>query len=529
MLTIYTSRRVRQASPRLAARCIGGILPPLGLARRQDAAVTVGAGIDSPTPRGIVDPLSTRRTHESLHHKAQSIMNQTWQNRFAVRIVGLCFHLGLLVTVTAAPPTDQPNIVFILADDLGYGDLGCYGHPEARTPNLDQLARQGVRFTQHYSNGPECSPTRTALLTGRYQQRAGGMECAIGTGNVGRYDEAVRLAQQRELGLPAEQALIPTKLKEAGYTCAVFGKWHLGYEPKFNPIQHGWDSFFGYLGGNVHYFNHRETSDLHVLFNGRMPVYRDGYMTTMITDDSIAFIKQQKGPFFLYVAHECPHFPFQGPDDADKLVTEENWMECDPAAYVAMLENLDAEVGRILRAIDDQGIAGNTLVVFASDNGGFEGAAHMGPLRGAKGTTLEGGIRVPMIARWPGQIDPNSTCQQVTLTFDLTRSFLRLAQADVDDQQLDGYDIIRHIREGAQDVSRTVFWRGKRGDRTWSAVRDGDLKYVRKDEGNQRQQWLFDLSRDVGETTDLAPTLAGETARLARLLESWEAEVVPIR
>jgi arylsulfatase A len=428
-----------------------------------------------------------------------------------------------------ANAADHPNIVLILADDLGYGDLGCYGHPVAETPNLDRLAEQGVRFTQHYSNGPECSPTRTALLTGRYQQRAGGLECAIGTGNVGRYDDAIRLAMQRELGLPAEQTVIPGKLKEAGYVCGVFGKWHLGYEPQFNPLQHGWDAFFGYLGGNVHYFDHRETSRLHVLFDGRLPVYREGYMTKIITDDSISFIEQSDAPFFLYVSHECPHFPYQGPSDADKLVTEENWMELDQPAYVAMIEDLDTEVGRILSALNRQGIAEQTLVVFVSDNGGFAGAAHMGRLRGAKGTTLEGGIRVPMIARWPGHIPAGSISQQVSVTFDLTRSFLELAGAEVADDRLEGYDIINHVVSGKADFSRTLYWRGKRGARVWSAVRDGDLKLVQQVEQGQQDQWLYDLKRDIGESHDLRLDHEQETIRLENLLQSWERDVAPIR
>ena len=446
-----------------------------------------------------------------------------------LRFVCVVCTVVMLVTTADAQQSDRPNFVFILADDLGYGDLSCYGHPVAKTPHLDGLARQGVRFTQHYSNGPECSPTRTAFLTGRYQQRAGGLECAIGTGNVGRYDEAIRLAGNRELGLPAEQTLIPGKLKDVGYACGVFGKWHLGYEPKFNPIEHRWDSFFGYLGGNVHYFNHRETSDLHVLFEGRLPVYREGYMSTMITDESIAFIEQQQGPFFLYVSHECPHFPYQGPGDVNKVVTAANWMELDAAAYVAMLENLDSEVGRILDTLDERGMAGNTLVVFVSDNGGFEGAGNMGPLRGAKSSTFEGGIRVPMIARWPGRIKPNTTSDQVSVTFDLTKSFLRLARSDVPDQRLDGYDIIEHVTAGKKDFSRTLFWRGKRGDRVWSAVRDGDLKYVRKSEGDRQEKWLFDLSRDLGEVSDLRPKRPEEADRLRALLEAWEVDVEPIR
>lgn len=417
-----------------------------------------------------------------------------------------------------------PNIVFILADDLGYGDPGCYGHPTAKTPNIDKLAQDGVRFTQHYSNGPECSPTRTAFLTGRYQQRAGGLECAIGTGNVGRYDDAIELAEAHDLGLPADQTVIPGELNKAGYKCGIFGKWHLGYEPHFNPIEHSWDSFFGYLGGNVHYFNHRETSDLHVLFQNRVPVYREGYMTHLITDESIRFIEQHKTtPFFLYVSHECPHFPFQGPSDADRQVTADNWMELNDRAYVAMLQDLDTEVGRLLAAIQLNGVADNTVVVFASDNGGFAGAAHMAGLRGAKSTTFEGGIRVPLIIRWPGKIRPGSECTQPCLTFDLTKSFLHLAGVNTTDVRLDGDDIISHVVSGQSDYSRTLFWRGRRGARTWAAVRHNDRKYVRKTEADTTEEWMFNLADDRGEQSDLSATNDMQT--LKKLLADWESEM----
>ena len=448
-----------------------------------------------------------------------------------------CHHSlpNLLITVIVnlmATPTnaaifaDRPNIVFILTDDMGYGDLGCYGHPVAKTPNIDRLAKEGVRFTQHYANGPECSPTRTAFLTGRYQQRVGGLECAIGTGNIGRYDEAIRLAGQRELGLPRNQTVIPGALTQAGYVCGIIGKWHLGYEPKFNPMEHGWDEFFGYLGGNVHYFNHRETSNLHVLFHGRLPVSRKGYMTHLITNDSIAFIEHHKGrPFFLYVSHESPHFPFQGPDDKDKVVTEKNWIDRNAKTYVAMLEDLDSEVGRLLATIDKAGIANNTIVVFVSDNGGFDGAADMGPLRGAKSGTFEGGIRVPMIIRWPGKIRPNTVSKQVSATFDFTKSFLQLAQAKAPQDRLDGHDIIGHVVQQHDDFTRTLFWRGRRGDRTWWAVRDGAMKYVRKTEGGQTDEWLFNLADDIGEQKDLLQAKASAADRLKNLLVEWETEV----
>lgn len=446
--------------------------------------------------------------------------------------------LSLLTLLTVSPAKEchsadaeqQPNIVFILADDMGYGDLGCYGHPVAKTPNIDRLAEQGVRFTQHYANGPECSPTRTAFLTGKYQQRAGGLECAIGTGNIGRYDEAIRLAEERQLGLPASQSILPTALKSVGYTCGIFGKWHLGYEPQFNPIEHGWDEFQGYLGGNVHYFNHRETSDLHVLFRGRLPVYREGYMTHLITDDSIDFIERHKeNPFFLYVAHECPHFPYQGPNDQDKTVTEENWNKPDPKTYVTMLEDLDREVGRLLAAIDKAGITNKTVVVFASDNGGIASVAHMDGLRGTKGTTFEGGIRVPLIIRWPNQIKPGQVNHQPSATFDLTVSFLNLAGAPPKEMKLDGMDLIQRVIDEKPSKERTLFWRGKRGESTWWAVRNGDLKYVRHRDGDQMQEWLFDLAQDKSEQQNLLEGHPQKAAQLKKQLTNWEREVKPVR
>ena len=433
------------------------------------------------------------------------------------------------VLLASSLPAAQPNIVFILADDMGYGDLGCYGHPTAKTPVIDRLAREGVRFTQHYANGPECSPTRTAFLTGRYQQRADGLECAIGTGNVGRYDDAIRLAKARQLGLPAKQVVLPSALKKPGYASGVFGKWHLGYEPQFNPLEHGWDDFFGYMGGNVHYFNHRELSDLHVLYRGRLPVYEEGYMTHLITDSSLDFIERNKDrPFFLFVSHETPHFPFQGPGDAKKLVDKSNWTEPDAKTYVAMLEDLDREVGRVLAALKKHQLEKKTLVVFVSDNGGFARAANMGPLSGAKSTTLEGGIRVPLIMRWPGRIKPGTTSSQVSATFDLTRSILNLSGAKVPAEQLDGFDLVKHITENKKDFARTLFWRGKRGERTWSAVRSGDLKYVRKVEG-KTSEWLFDLGNDIAEKNDLGSSRPGDLGRLKKLLADWEKEVEALR
>ena len=443
--------------------------------------------------------------------------------------------ISILLLLTWLTPSilaskEKPNIVMFLADDMGYGDLSSYGHPKAKTPIIDQIGKDGVRFIQHYSNGTECSPTRTAFLTGKYPQRAGGLECAIGTGNVGRYDDAIRLAQARDLGLSADQTVIPGKLQEQGYKCGLFGKWHLGYEPHFNPKIHGWDDFYGYMGGNVHYFNHKELSDLHVLFRGNLPVYSEGYMSDLITDHSVRFIQENKeNPFFLFVSHECPHFPFQGPGDANKKVDGSNWMEPDEATYVAMLEDLDNQVGKVLDALDKEGLTENTLVVFVSDNGGFGKIANMGPLQGAKSTTMEGGIRVPLLIKWPGKIKPGQTSQQVCATFDLTHSFLKIAGADTSVLGLDGTDILHHIALGRKAYNRTLYWRGKRGDRVWTAVRDGKWKYVRKREGGKLDQWVFDLSKDIGEKNDLSAQRPEILASLKSKLAQWECDVKAAR
>tara|TARA_B100000959_G_scaffold221549_1_gene234320 strand:- start:11 stop:772 length:762 start_codon:yes stop_codon:yes gene_type:complete len=252
-------------------------------------------------------------------------------------------------------------------------------------------------------------------------------------------------------------------------------------------------------------------------------------MTHLITDSSIDFIERRKEkPFFLYVSHECPHFPFQGPGDGKKVIDETNWTQADAKTYVAMLEDLDSEVGRLLTTLKEKNFTKNTIVIFVSDNGGFAKAANMGPLRGAKSSTLEGGIRVPLIIRGPRRIQPGTTSNQVCATFDLTCSILNLARAKVPAKHLDGFDLIDHLVKQKPDFKRTLYWRGKRGDRTWWAVRDGDLKYVRKTEG-ETEEWLYDLSKDIGETKDLGQSKPRQVARMKKLLVAWEENVKPIR
>jgi len=201
---------------------------------------------------------------------------------------------GVNVSAQAQRRRKKPNIIFILADDLGYGDLGCYGRKDIRTPAIDGIAAEGVKFTQYYSNGPECSPTRTAFLTGRYQQRVGGLECAIGNGNVGRYDDAIRLRETNDLGLPVEETSIARMLKDAGYATAITGKWHLGYEPKFAPNLHGFDHAFYAIGGGMDYFHYIDTVYSYYLFQNGKPIRREGYFTDLATDEAVKFIDRHE-------------------------------------------------------------------------------------------------------------------------------------------------------------------------------------------------------------------------------------------
>jgi N-acetylgalactosamine-6-sulfatase len=444
-------------------------------------------------------------------------------------------HLHILLSaaiVTSALANSRlPNIVLILADDLGYGDLGCYGCTDIRTPTIDRLANQGVRFTQFYANAPECSPTRTALMTGQYPQRAGGLECAIGFGNVGRYDHAIRLRADRQLGLPVKKSVLAGILKQAGYSTAVIGKWHLGYEPHFLPLKHGFDYAFGPLGGGVDYFHHCEPHGLHTLYGNDAPIKRDGYMTDLITREAVAFIKRQNiGPFFLYVPYTAPHTPYQGPaDKKDGHITEKDWNKGSRKIYAKMVECMDEGVGMILKALKEKGVDQDTLVIFASDNGANRTGCNA-PFSGYKSGLFEGGIRVPCVIRWPGRLPEGVTTDLVGLTMDLTASMARIAGGkELKGHKFDGIDIIGQLEEKRPPKDRTVFWRARRGERTWRAVRDGNMKYLSRQEGKATEEYLFNLSDDPGEKTNLLNANSKQAHRLKALLAKWEAEVRPQR
>ncbi len=411
----------------------------------------------------------------------------------------------------------SPNLILIMADDLGYGDLGCFGSAAIATPNIDALAAAGVTFTDFHANGAVCTPTRAALLTGRYQQRSA-LEGVIYVSGA-----------TRETGLdPARNRCLAHAFREAGYTTALFGKWHLGYRPEYNPVHHGFDRFRGYVSGNVDYHSHVDNSGVADWWDNLDLIEEPGYVTDLVSSHAVDFIAANHSrPFFLYVAHEAPHFPYQGRHDpAERAVGGKPNRDFQAfgarqdrqAAYKEMIEAMDEGVGRIVAKLRELDLERDTLVVFCSDNGAIAQVGSNGALRGEKGDLYEGGHRVPAAAAWPGRIRPGSVSGETVLSMDLLPTFLKLAGRDVGAAPLDGIDISAALLEQAPLPERDLFWRyhGK------AAVRRGRWKLVRAEAGCE----LFDLADDPGERCDLAPAHPDLVADLLRAFESWEREVL---
>lgn len=428
------------------------------------------------------------------------------------------------LAAAAAGARRRPNFLFLLADDLGSGDLSSYQCPDIRTPHIDSLGADGVRFTRAYANAPECTPTRCGLLTGRYQQRVGGLECAIGVGNVGRYDEAEWLAARGELGLPAQETTFATMLRKAGYATCCSGKWHLGYLDKFSPNRHGFDEYFGILGGNADYVTHREENGALVLYHNGKPADRAGHVTDLLADHAIDWLARRRPkdrPFFHYVPFTAPHSPFQAP--GDKPAAPERWNEGTRETYVKMVEHMDRRIGDILAALDQTGERHNTLVVFTSDNGGANRSRNA-PLRAGKSTVWEGGIRVPALARFPGRIGRGTTTDQVSMTMDWAATILATAGVKAS-RRLDGIDLMPFLTGERQPEARTLYWSYKRGQTRRWAVRDGDMKYV-IDDGREE---LHNLAWDDREKVNLAESEARTLAAMRAKLEAWKKEVAAPR
>lgn len=420
--------------------------------------------------------------------------------------------------VRAADATKRPNIVFILADDLGYADLSVYGQTDFSTPNLDRLAAQGVRFTQAYANSAVCSATRFGLITGRYQYRLrGGLEEPIA-------------GPSKTIGLPIQHPTLPSLLKKAGYRTALFGKWHLGYLPTFGPLKSGYDVFFGNYGGAIDYFTHKPGVGPDVpedLYEGEVPVHKVGYYTDLLADRAVEYIGGQDGaqPFFLSLHFTAPHWPWEGPKD--EAVSREigNIFHYDGgnlATYGKMVTGLDAAVGRVLDSLQQKGLADDTIVIFTSDNGG-ERFSRTWPFSGQKTELLEGGIRVPAIVRWPRRLTAGQVTDQVAISMDWLPTLLAAAGSAPDPAYPpDGQDLLPVLTGRRTPSERTLFWRYKANAQR--AVRSGNWKYLRIN-GNE---FLFDVTIDQRERANLAKRHPEVLQKLKADWERWNGGMLAI-
>lgn len=433
----------------------------------------------------------------------------------------LCVAIALFPAPASAQKGDnqRPNIVLIITDDVGYGDLGSYGAPDVKTPNIDRLARGGVRLTDFYANGATCTPTRAGLISGRYQQRFG-LEQPLGAQG----------AVDAERGLSPTGRSLPQLLKNNGYATALIGKWHLGWKSEFSPTAHGFDYFFGFKSGYVDYYQHTAGGNSPLkadLFENDRPVEVPGYLTDLITERSVRFIEQNsKRPFFIDVSYNAAHWPYQRPDEP--TTSRDNARHLGPfdeptntrADYVAMIERADQGIGRILQALDKSSLREKTIVIFTNDNGG-EWLSRNTPLFHHKGSVWEGGIRVPAIIRWPGRIRAGRVSRQVGITMDLTVSILAATGTSVPPEaQLEGINLLPVLEGRAPQIERTLFWRIT-GARSQQAVRSGEWKLL-LDGG---RAMLFNLRTDVGERNNLIGQRSDIARRLRPLLTAWQEDV----
>jgi arylsulfatase A-like enzyme len=448
------------------------------------------------------------------------------------------YHHGFLLSLTIlfilnawqvnSQADSRPNIIFIMVDDLGYGDIGCYGNKKFQTPNIDRLAGEGLLFTDYHANGATCSPTRAALMTGQYQYRFGEKFERPLDGSFNGPDN----------GLPGEAVTIAEVLKNAGYATGMFGKWHLGYKPPLLPSDQGFDEFIGLGYGDGDHFTHVDRmGNLDWWHNGtrKMEV---GYSVDLITRHSVEFIKKNKNrPFFLFVSHLAIHFPWQGPGDPPHRVEGVNYKNDkwgiipdrkNVSSHIKhMVQAVDTSVGKIVQLLRETGIEKNTLIIFTSDNGGyikyepggFENISSNGPFRGEKGDVWEGGHRVPFIASWPGTIKPGTVTNTTIMTMDMFPTFAALAGiSEVDRFKPDGVNIWPHLIHNKKMKHRAVYWKVGNSH----AVRKGNWKL---DVIKGGKALLFNVEKDKGEVKDVANKKPALVKKLLAGYKQWEREV----
>jgi arylsulfatase A-like enzyme len=416
----------------------------------------------------------------------------------------------------AQPASRRPNIVFILADDLGYADVACYGRPDLQTPNVDRLAATGVRFLQAYANSAVCTATRVALITGRYQYRLPiGLEEPLAT--VGT------------VGLPPEEPTLASLLRKAGYATTLVGKWHLGRLPKFGPLLSGYDHFYGFRGGAVDYYSHAGTDQKADLWDDDVPVEQAGYLTDLLgarAEDVIRRYTQTRQPFFLSLHFNAPHWPWEAPGDETEStrIRGTNLFHFDGGTqktYQRMIEQMDLQIGRVLASLERAGVLDHTIVIFTSDNGG-ERFADTWPFTGRKTELLEGGLRIPSIVSWPARLPKGQTSNQVAISMDWVPTLLAAAGASPDPAHpMDGIDLLPMLTGAAPAVPRKLFWRFK--GNAQRAVRDGDYKFLKILDNT----FLFNVVEDPMERANLKLRLPAVYQRLVDDWHAWNETMLP--
>ena len=443
--------------------------------------------------------------------------------------------LFLAASCTPTPSPTPPNIVLIYADDLGWRDLGVQGSRFYETPNIDRLAAEGMRFTDAYANAPNCAPSRAALISGQYAPRT--RIYTVGSAERGPAEERALLPVENETTLGLDVVTIAEVLSDAGYATGHAGKWHLGGEG-FLPEDQGftWSIAGNEAGAPPDYFYPYARGDR------RVPGLEDGaegeYLPERLVDEGIDFIdRSREGPFFLYLSHYTVHTPIQAREEiTERYRTKPPADGHDDPTYAAMIESLDQGVGRILDALEERGLSDNTVVIFASDNGGFGPVTSMAPLRGSKGMLYEGGIRTPLIVRWPAGVEPGTTSAAPVIGLDLFPTFAELAGAPLPDAQpLDGVSLVPALTGSGDVPERDLIWHFPaylEADRsvsgTWrttpaSALRRGPYKVIHFFEDDRWE--VYDLTSDVSETDDLSAVRPELTEQLRSSLQAWWTDV----
>ncbi len=420
---------------------------------------------------------------------------------------------GLAGCMRAAAPGDgRPNIIWIMADDLGFADTSFTGQPEFETPNIDRLGKEGLFLRQSYANSAVCSATRTGLITGRYQYRLRvGLEEPLSTGND-------------KLGLPASHPTLPSMLRAVGYHTSLVGKWHLGISDEFGPLKSGYESFYGVHYGAADYFRHQQDDNVgdgrRGLFDGEQPSDEHGYLTDLFTNRAVREVEAIPAtgkPLFLSLHYTAPHWPWEGPEDEALSRTITNLQHRDGgnlAAYRRMVLALDRGVGQVLAALDRAGVTEDTLVIFTSDNGG-ERFSDTWPFIGQKGELLEGGIRVPFLLRWPARVAAGSRSEQVNISMDWVPTLVAAAgTTTAAEYPSDGENLLDIVQGSGRIMPRTLYWRYKAAEQ--AALREGDWKYVKIGKNEQ----LFNLAEDERERAQRA---GAEPARFEAMKAKWQA------